>query len=413
MNSNNNHILDINDSVSEDINISNDDIELVTRNNNDNEYQSLLGAPKQEKKTRLYWADCARIYSMFAIVFLHCSNYGFEIHLIKTKDPNWKIVCIYNSLTRFSVPLFVLLSGTFFLDPSKSFSFKKLIKRNILRLVTAFYFWAFVNSLYKNIARSNGPSFFSAEFQKNFIGNFLVGEEYLWFILMIIGCYIISPFLRFFSDNIPLARYFICLWLLWSSFIPTLDALLSLFNINHSGLDVWISRWNFHFTKGFVGYFVTGYHIVKHVNIENFRNRCILYIICVIDIIIYIKLTLYHGKKANGYSDSFRGNFSIFVAYYAFVTFLFFKYEVGRIKFSYKMAKIINKLSSLTFGMYLTHLLIRNILLKFLNIDQRNFIGITYSPVIGCPILFMIVSSLSILISYGISRIPILKNYII
>ncbi|ORX81612.1 hypothetical protein BCR32DRAFT_279610 [Anaeromyces robustus] len=40
----------------------------------------------------------------------------------------------------YSVPMFVLLSGIFILDPSKRFSFKKLFEHNILRLATAFPF---------------------------------------------------------------------------------------------------------------------------------------------------------------------------------------------------------------------------------------------------------------------------------
>jgi len=390
-----------------DIDDSNSDIELMERNDG-NEYQSLLGTPKQEKKTRLYWADCARIYSMFAIVFLHCSNFFLEKTYISSDNPNWKIVCIYNSLTRFSVPLFVLLSGTFFLDPSKPFSFKKLLKHNILRLLTAFFFWALVCSIYHVSTREN-ESIFSTFFLKNV----LMGEEYLWFILMIIGCYIISPFLRYFSDDVLMARYFICLWFIWASFLPTLEGILGLFDINCNGFNVWLNRWHFYFSKGFVGYFVAGYHLVKHVNIDKFAYRCILYILCIIDVIIYIKLTIYHIKTKKFYSESFRGNFSMFVVFYAFVTFIFFKYEIGRIKFSYKMTKIISKLSSLTFGIYLTHLLIRNMLQRYLNINQEKFINISYSPIIGCPLLFAIVSILSLLTSYIFSRIPILKNYVV
>jgi len=161
-----------------------------------------------QKSKRLYWADCARIYSILAIIFLHCAGYSCEKTLLKRNDPNLKIICWYNCITRFGVPMFVLLSGTFILDPSKKFSFKKMFKHNILRLATAFAFWSTISALLNIfLYHKNEPS--------EFLKLFVVGEEYLWFIFMIIGCYLIAPFLRLFSDNVILARYFLGLCVFW------------------------------------------------------------------------------------------------------------------------------------------------------------------------------------------------------
>jgi len=333
--------------------------------------------------------------------------------LRNSDNPNWKIVCIYNSLTRFSVPMFVLLSGTFFLDPSKPFSFKKLYRHNILRLFTAFYFWSGVNA-FLNIYNNKNISFFTKEGNKKFLEYFLVGEEYLWFILMIVGCYIVVPFLRLFSDNVVLARYFIGLFIIWSSLIPTFKNILRARGYNDAlrNFNVWTNRWHYYFTIEFVGYFVTGYHLLKYVNIKSQITRCIIYLICIVDVIFYISLTLSVEDKEKGYSEHFRNNFSFFVLLYSIILFLFFKYEIGKINFSHKTSKIITKLSSLTFGIYLCHLIVRNMLDK-ININQHAFLGIEIGPAVGIPILFTIVSSISLLISYMISFIPILNRYIV
>jgi len=100
-----------------------------------------------KKKQRLYWADCARIFSIVCIILLHSAGRSYELDLLKKKNKGWKIVCLYNCITRFGVPMFVLLSGTFILNPSKPFSFKKLFRHNVLRLATAFTFWSTINTI--------------------------------------------------------------------------------------------------------------------------------------------------------------------------------------------------------------------------------------------------------------------------
>jgi len=364
---------------------------------------------EKKPRTRLYWADCARIFSMFSIILLHSAGNGCEKTLLKRNDKNWIIVCIYNCATRFGVPMFTLLSGTFILDPSKKFSFKKLFGHNILRLATAFTFWSTVNALLNiYLYKKNELS--------DFFKLFFVGEEYLWFIFMIIGCYLISPFLRLFSDDIVLSRYFLGLCVFWSSFIPTLKNIFKLYRLKdaETELDTWTSRWHYHFTLEFVGYFVAGYHIVKHINIKSFKIRLILYALGLFDLIFFTKLTYnIEANNSKRYSKEFRDNYTLTVVFYSIVLFLFFKHEIGRINFSERAIKIISKLSSLTFGMYLSHMIIKFLLSKYCHIKQEEFLGIKVSAAVGCPIFALSIIILSLLTSYMLSKIPVLNRYVI
>jgi len=379
----------------------------------DSEIKTLNNYPSQppcQKKSRLYWADCARIFSMIAIIFLHCAGYGCEQNLRKKKNPHWFVVCWYNCITRFGVPMFVLLSGTFILDPSKSFTFKKLFRHNILRLATAFTFWSSVNALINiYLFKKNTPD--------QFLKLFIVGEEYLWFIFMIVGCYLIAPFLRLFSDDIILTRYFLGLCIFWGSFIPTLKNIFTAYNIKEAEeeLDTWTERWHFHFTLEFVGYFVAGYHIVKHVTIGSKWIRRFLYVLAIADLVLFSYLTYnLETKDTKRYSKDFRDTYTLTIAFYTVVLFIFFKHEIGKIQFSDKAIKIISKLSSLTFGVYLSHMIIKKLLNTYAKIDQQRFLNlINYSPIIGCPILWIIITILSFLVSYTISLLPIIRNYII
>jgi len=369
-----------------------------------------------QPKNRVYWADCLRIFSMLNIILLHCANCTYEKELVERKDKNVIYVCIYNCVTCFAVPVFVMLSGTFFLDPNKKFSFKRLIKKNISRLLTAFYFWSAINGFINVMKPKNGPSIFSSEFIKKFFVCFFTGEEYLWFILMIIGCYLCIPILRRISDNIVTMRYFLGLWIIWGSVIPTIRDVLNMSNTETVGIafSTWIDRWHFHFTLEYIGYFVAGYYIFKYVNIENIKYRIILYILGLFDLIIIISSCIVSEIKAGTFFSYVRDCMTITTIFYSLVIFIFFKHEIGIIHFSKTATKSITKFSSLTFGMYLSHIVIRSIFFKYLNINQDHMgDNIHYSPLFGIPFLFITISSICLLISAVISKIPILNKYII
>jgi len=376
--------------------------------------ETLNGSPgaavanSNKKKKRLYWADCARIFSIVAIILLHSAGYGCEKTLLRRKDTTWKIICLYNCITRFGVPMFVLLSGTFILDPSRSFSFKKLFRHNILRLATAFTFWSTVNALINiYLYKKNTLS--------DFFKLFFVGEEYLWFIFMIIGCYLIAPILRLFSDDIVLARYFLGLCIFWGSFIPTLKNIFMTYQLKdaETELDTWTSRWHYHFTLEFVGYFVAGYHILKYVNIKSVAIRIILYLLGVLDVVFFYKLTCKTEDQKKKYSKEYRDNYTLTVAFYTVVLFIFFKHEIGRINFSDRAVKIISKLSSLTFGMYLSHMIIKGLLSRYCHIKQEEFLGIKLSSSIGCPIFWVVITFCSLTVSYLLSITPFLNKYVV
>jgi len=369
----------------------------------------------KKKKPRLYWADCLRIYSMFNIILLHCAGSTFENKLTETKNRNVIFVCTYNCITRFAVPVFIMLSGMFFLNPNKKFSLSRLVKKNILRLLTAFYFWSALNAFFNVMKPKTRPPIFSSEFNKRFLILFFPGEGYLWFILMIIGCYLCIPVLRHICNDKKTMKYFLGLWIVWGSIIPTIRDVLNLVDPEVLGkvFSDWVNNWHFNFAIEYIGYFVGGYYVFKFVNIEKLKYRIIVYSLGLLDLITVITVCCYIEIKTASNFSYIRGNLSITNMFYSFVVFLFFKYEIGRIQFSEKSTKIITKLSALTFGMYLAHMFVKNILsyVKFTEDHIGN--NIHYTPAIGVPILFIVISSICLLISYAISFIPILNNYII
>lgn len=63
--------------------------------------------------------DLLRITACFAIVLLHVSNSYW--YVVDVDSQEFAAMTVYNSFTRFGVPVFVMLSGLFVLDSEKEF----------------------------------------------------------------------------------------------------------------------------------------------------------------------------------------------------------------------------------------------------------------------------------------------------
>ena len=58
---------------------------------------------------RLAYADLLRVFASFAVILFHLA--GGDVSVVPVGSPNWQIFNLYNSLTHWCVPVFVMLSG--------------------------------------------------------------------------------------------------------------------------------------------------------------------------------------------------------------------------------------------------------------------------------------------------------------
>lgn len=78
--------------------------------------------------------DILRVIACFSIVLLHVSASYWSVVYVHSKE--FLIMTIYNSLTRFAVPVFFMLSGLFLVSPQKE---NLAIGKRILKLLVLFY----------------------------------------------------------------------------------------------------------------------------------------------------------------------------------------------------------------------------------------------------------------------------------
>lgn len=94
---------------------------------------------KELKKTnnRLYYLDLMRIVATFAVVVIH--TVGINWAELSPVTFNWQICNLFDGISQWCVPIFVMISGALFLNREPDI--KKLYSKNILRIITAFIFW--------------------------------------------------------------------------------------------------------------------------------------------------------------------------------------------------------------------------------------------------------------------------------
>ena len=143
-----------------------------------------ISIKNNNKPLRIYYFDILRIVSSFFVVLIHVSAKYYANSNINSN--NWKIAYYYNGVSRFGVPVFLMISGALFL--SREVSFSKILKKYIGRLLTKLIFWSFIYSIYiTNLSIKN---------IQILIINFVLGNYHFWFIMVIIELYLITPFLR-------------------------------------------------------------------------------------------------------------------------------------------------------------------------------------------------------------------------
>ncbi len=194
---------------------------------------------------RITWPDNLRALATLAVVVLHVSSsvlYEFE----KVSSFDWWTGNIYDSLVRWCVPIFLMVTGALLIPKQDTFS--EFLQKRFGRIFLPFAFWSFIYLillLYKHIMYGNEMG------TLNIVQILYRGSSYhLWYIYMLLGVYIILPLIsiklqKFSNKNIV---YLLLIWfvILGLNYIPD-------FHLKPA----------VHVFIGYVGYTILGYYLSK------------------------------------------------------------------------------------------------------------------------------------------------------
>ena len=231
---------------------------------------------KESSSSRIVYLDVLRVLATFAVITIHVSANKWGSADVASFE--WQVFSMYDSLVRWAVPMFVMISGVLFLDPDRTVPTRKIFTKYIPRIICAFAFWSVAYALFEVFAMQ------SIHTKSELFAQLVKGEYHLWFLYMIVGLYIVVPILRKVTADSVATRYFLAVALVFSFAIPTVTALANTL-LPLLGWD-WATKaaksvaqaydyMKFHLTLQFVSYFVLGYFLSRS-NLSK-RKRIALY----------------------------------------------------------------------------------------------------------------------------------------
>lgn len=308
----------------------------------------------------------------------------------------WSVLNVFDGLSRWAVPAFVMISGALFLE--RTCSVRQLYTKYILRIATAFIFWSAVYAaIYYD---PNGGA-------KGFILNLIKGHYHMWFLFLIAGLYMIVPFLRRIAEDHSLMRYFLILGITFGFIIPAIIQFLSIFNSNYSEhLNELLGYLNMTFVVGYPVYYVLG----RSLNSEDASRKLKMgtIIVGIIGFAATVLLTEWISRRTGSANQMFYDYLNLNVLLESAMVFISVKELFKDHKPGARTKKAICKLSGWSFGAYLIHPLIIDILANKCHLNT-----ISYHPVLSVPLILIIVAATSFAITAILDRIPYLRKYII
>jgi surface polysaccharide O-acyltransferase-like enzyme len=307
---------------------------------------------------KLYWISNLRVLATICVVFIHTSG-GALIKFGKIDASTWWAANLISGLGRFTVPVFVMISGALLLG--KELELFGFLQKRILKVWVPFSIWVVIYVAYHNIFEQN-PISLTKAIQGYFTGgNGQYGH--LWFVYMILGLYLFTPIINYFVLKAAESEI---IYFLGICFLST-----TIFMIFETFFKIKISFDLSNFGS-YIGYFVAGYYLKN----KAFTIQKYWYLFTFgIGYAITLYGTYWLSSEYKIYANYFYNYFSPNSVLMSLSIFMFFKEALNKNIFPI----IIEQLDRSSFGIYLSHLLIINILSRKFAINwawHTPFLGI-------------------------------------
>lgn len=305
---------------------------------------------------RKTYLDLLRIISAFAVVLTHVI--GKTFYPLEPASALWFRLNLLESGIRWCVPVFVMISGSLFLDPQKDIPTRKIWNQYIRRIAIAALFWSSIYALMNTLKYPTDLDLLHrcADFA---ITVLLKPADHLWYVYMIIGLYIMTPVIRKIisgSDRKELEYWLAAMFVLGMGpgllrTIPTVEKYIGQ-AIDNAHLD---------FLCGFVFYYVAGYYFTKFRS----KREWPWYLAALLGYCFTAAFTWISSRAAGTTLTVFDPLYPN-TAVIALGIFVFFTQRVSRIRFSDTACRRLHQISNAAFGVYLSHVCV----IELLGLDQ-------------------------------------------
>lgn len=341
--------------------------------------------------------DLLRIISAFCVVVLHVCTVYIKEYPVNAVD--FRVANFYDSLSRFGIPIFVMISGAIFLSEEKTVTTGKLWVHNILRLFITYWIWSFAYYAFQCTYYWN-----VSIFHKGIVGvvnGCIYASNHFWFIFMILGLYALVPLLRTWLTRAEKKElnYFVLLFVVFQVLRVTITILADKSLVTEISNKLTITE-----LSDYLGYFVMGHILTKYDVPKKWKRLvyCLIPIGIIANFLISDAMSLKLGYYHAGIYDSF----GIFTFLISVAVFVLFKDLKQKIKGDGLFAGACRSISMDTLGVYLLHLGI----LDFFEAEGLLFQN--FSAALGVPVISLLTFAVCCVVSALLRRIPVIGRYL-
>lgn len=332
--------------------------------------------------------DCLRLAAFLAVAGLHVGS------SVWSGMPLWTPAWLTATLLRFTwaVPVFVMLSGRFFLDPERPLPVSVLVKK-LLRLLAAMAFWGVVYELY----------YLSRDFEhytwKRFAAGVVTGAYHMWFVWMLLGLYAITPLLRRISADGKLTAYFLLLHI----FMQTIEY----FGVPMVGkpLEQVLADLQPQFVLGWSGYFLLGYFL--HSQPLTKKQEGLIYAAGMLSWGISLVGNLLITANTGAVSEFFTNYRSPLLMLQAAAVFVFFEKRLARVDWKPWAEKLLSFTGRHGFGAYLVHGLVNEYAVALVGKE-----GLAAQPGLWIPATTVMVAAVSYFLAWLLGKLPKIGRWV-
>ena len=307
---------------------------------------------------------------------------------------------VLQEIGRWAVPIFIMISGALMLDPRRVFKLKK----HAIKIVICLLAWIVIYALASLWLDPVGSRAFTLGFG---LGG---GATYhLWFMYMILALYLLTPLLRKAAEDRRLLKYLIMLGVVFSFGLPFIERLMSLvcYRVEIPLINGYLrggglfTRLAGHLKLDYVTYYLLGYYLATE-RIQR-HKRWAIYALGILGVVVNFGLVLAQSRNGAIVGTTIDSYVNIAVLSMSAALFLWFRRHFAQAR---KTPRIWAGMAKYSLGIYLVHVLIIRIIAKYLNVFD-------WEPKIMIMLLLtVVVYLLSFVITWVLSRIPILKKIV-
>jgi surface polysaccharide O-acyltransferase-like enzyme len=334
---------------------------------------------------RKHYLDYLRVIAILAVVTIHVSgHYFYMIDQIGTLG--WWFSILLNSASRFSVPLFVMISGAVLLG--KNIDTVEFYKNRLGRLLPAIIFWNIFYVFFDSCIGIDTIALIRGLIKLGF------AHYHLWYLTMFICLMLFAPFINLFIiGGKPTSNdIFILIFLL---FILLMLNQISLLILDISNRQI---EW-FRLFPWYVIYFICGYYFDKDDSIIQLRSRTMVLAIVIL-ILVGVLLNYIAIIKFWIVKDYLilrpDGPFVFIITSFIFLL-------VRSHSIHFKANQLITVISESTFGIYLIHP-------AFIYILENSLPSYDLFPIMYMPTTIFLTMIISLASVFLIRKINMLKS---